>query len=665
MSEPASSVGLDWLVTGAAPEAPLPERLAWLEAVVAWIRTRGEGATPETRLRFLLQVLQRNPDSRQKVARTLRATLAELSSVALLCETGLPRAHAFLQELGGRLAAKLLPAPPVAPDLSTLFTRLFPRAEDADWVANLPRPVREDLLELLRDGADGTDADPWRAQQRDIEDAVLVLASDVQAIGLSWRVRRRVAAARPRDTPFAGLSHAAAEWLGAVPGSPDRTAARSTVASNVARCRRAIADAMGHLESYGVSTDLVYTLERARLSLKRMEELLMLTDASASGDGTIVRFVARLIRANAEHRSVVILLRENGRLLARRVVESAERTGEHYLTRDAPEYRAMVLSAAIGGAITGFTVLVKLTVTGRGLPPFVEGLLASINYALSFVAIHLLHGTLATKQPATTAATLAARLSARHRRGKLRQFVDEVASLVRSQIAAITGNLLLVVPCAMALQLVWLLIGGGHVPDAAHAQGYVDSLSLLGATPIYAAVTGALLWLSAIIAGWFENWARYRRLPEAVAASPFVQRWLGPRRAAAVAGGIERNVAALGGNISLGLLLGMTPEIVHFFGIPLEVRHVTLATGQLALASYTLGSSVLVSAAFWWAVAGIAVTGFMNLTVSFCLALWVAIRSTPAGVVSRRRLWRAVISGLGQRPRDFLLPPRTAVMTAD
>jgi hypothetical protein len=349
---------------------------------------------------------------------------------------------------------------------------------------------------------------------------------------------------------------------------------------------------MTHLESYGVSTDLVYTLERARLALKRMDRIVEIFTSPALDRPEVARFAAQLIRANAAQDSLKTLLRENGRLLARRVVESARRTGEHYLTRDAGEYRAMLWSAAIGGAITGLTVMVKMAVSGHGLPPFIEGVVASTNYALSFVAIHLLHGTLATKQPAMTAASLAAKLNAAHRRHKLTEFVDEVASLVRSQMAAIAGNLALVVPAALLVQSLLLLVGVGHLPDEAHARTYIDSLSVFGATPIYAAFTGVLLWLSAVIAGWFENWATYRRLPEAIAAAPRLVDRFGAERARAFAGGIERNVAALGGNIALGVLLGMTPQIATFFGLPLDVRHVTLSTGQLALASFTLGSDV-------------------------------------------------------------------------
>jgi site-specific recombinase len=198
------------------------------------------------------------------------------------------------------------------------------------------------------------------------------------------------------------------------------------------------------------------------------------------------------------------------------------------------------------------------------------------------------------------------------------------------------------------------------VTGAGHAPKYIEGLSPLGLAPLYAAFTGVLLWLSAVIAGWFENWATYRRLPEAIAAAPRLVARYGPERAKAIAGGVERNVAALGGNVALGVLLGMAPQVALFFGLPLDVRHVTLSTGQLALASFALGPAVFSTGMFWLAVAGIGVIGFLNLTVSFGLAMWVAIRSTGAGAVSRRRLRRAVLARLLSRPRDFLLPPRAA-----
>jgi site-specific recombinase len=657
-------VGIDWLVAGARADAPLADRVAWLEQLVAWVRGRGraamvDGPSPATRLRFFLQVLERHPEHRADVARLVRETLREMDAVGLLCDTGLPRGGAFFQELAGRLSAKLFPNPPAPDDLAALFRRVFPNSADADWVATLPAATLTGIRTLLTGEGDAAAA-PFAGLARDAADALVILASHVQAIGLSHRVRQRTAQERPLDSPFAGLSSATYAYVESVRGTPEFDEAQSALRSHLARCGRSLALVTEHLENYGVSIDLVYQLERARLSLERMEALVELAALRGVDPTAAARFTAALIRANAAQASVRALVSENSVLLTRRIVESARRTGEHYITRDGSEYRAMLWSAAIGGTVTGGTVIFKLLTSGHGLPPFLEGLVASTNYALSFVLIHFLHGTLATKQPAMTAATMAEHLNRARERGRLRGFVGEVAGLVRSQVAAILGNLTLVIPAALLLQALLLLVGFGHLPSPERARKYIDDLSLFGPTPFYAALTGVLLWLSALFAGWFENWATYRRLPEAIARSRTVVRSFGAERAARIATVLENNVAALGGNVSLGFLLGMVPVIALFFGLPIEVRHVTLSTGQLALASWSHGAGVFAIAPFWLAVAGIVVIGFMNLTVSFTLALVVAIWSTGRGAVSRRRLVRAVLAHLLTSPRDFLLPPRTA-----
>jgi site-specific recombinase len=669
-------VGIDWLVAGARGDAPLAEQVEWLEQFCGWLRAgrgsgsvavegeadgNGRGASPATRLRFFLGVLERHPDRRVAVGQLLRATMREMDGIGLMCDTGLPRGTAFFQELAGRIAMKLLPTPPAPNDLGALFGRLFPDERDAQWIATLPAATLDGLVALFHVGDESPGAGPWSRLGRDADDALVILASHVQAIGMSQRVRQRTSAERPLDSPFAGLSAAVHEFVEMPNTGPEFVAAHAAVKSHIARCVRALMDVASHLSSYGLSIDLVYQVERARLSLERMEDLAGLRAAAIDTVDTVAsaHFAASLIRANAAQRSIKALLAENTMLMTRRIVESARKTGDHYITRDGAEYRAMLVSAAVGGAVTGATVIVKIVTVGHGLPPFLEGLVASANYALSFVLIHFLHGTLATKQPAMTAATLAEHLNAAHRKGQLRGFVAEVAGLVRSQVAAIAGNLLLVVPAALLLQALLLAIGVGHLPRPEESMHYVEGLSLWSATPLFAALTGVLLWLSAVCAGWFENWATYRHLPEAIGQSRAVRRWLGDAGAARFAAIVDNNLAALGGNVSLGILLGMLPVVALFFGPPLEVRHVTLSTGQLALASWSHGPGIFALAAFWWAVVGIGVIGFLNLTVSFALALWVAIRSTGRGVVSRRRLRRAVLAHLVASPRDFLLPPRT------
>ena len=47
------------------------------------------------------------------------------------------------------------------------------------------------------------------------------------------------------------------------------------------------------------------------------------------------------------------LLARHYSLLARKVAERSAETGEHYITRDRAEYRAMLRAAAGGGAVLG------------------------------------------------------------------------------------------------------------------------------------------------------------------------------------------------------------------------------------------------------------------------------------------------------------------------
>jgi len=105
-------------------------------------------------------------------------------------------------------------------------------------------------------------------------------------------------------------------------------------------------------------------------------------------------------------------------------------------------------------------------------------------------------------------------------------------------------------------------------------------------------------------------------------------------------------------------MLGIVPVVALFFGLPLEVRHVTLSTGQLAAAVGNDGLALLGQAPFWWCVAGIAVTALLNLSVSFLMAFRVALRSRGIRLADRSRIYRAIRARLRRAPLSFIWPPR-------
>jgi site-specific recombinase len=187
----------------------------------------------------------------------------------------------------------------------------------------------------------------------------------------------------------------------------------------------------------------------------------------------------------------------------------------------------------------------------------------------------------------------------------------------------------------------------------------LHSLTLLGPTALFAAFTGVLLFASSLIAGWVENWFVYHRLDSALAHHPGIVARLGASRAQRWSIWWRGNISGVAANVSLGLLLGLVPVVLAFVGIPLDVRHVTLGTGQLAAAASTLGWHILAEPAFWWCVAGLAATGaLINLGVSFWLALKVALRSRGIRVAERQRIGQALRWRLRSAPLSFLLPPR-------
>jgi site-specific recombinase len=66
-----------------------------------------------------------------------------------------------------------------------------------------------------------------------------------------------------------------------------------------------------------------------------------------------------------------------------------------------------VHSAAGGRLLAAFTAAIKFLLAKLTLAPFFASLLAALNYVGSFMLIQLLGFTLATQQPAVTAAALA------------------------------------------------------------------------------------------------------------------------------------------------------------------------------------------------------------------------------------------------------------------
>jgi site-specific recombinase len=650
------------LVNAADARAGLAERHLWLVRLVEWLRHAGDRTElsngtplPVVRLRHFLQVLEQQPAVAERVHGMLQAFWRDIDSAALLADFGFGARASLRSELSSRVAQHVLPGTPDTADLASLFTLLFEPA-DAAWIAAIDHDTLVRTAALLSNGGD--------AGRGTVLHAITMLASAVRAAGFSPLLRQRMDTMLREEEPFhqlAGVTEALRQAL--LDGRQAEALAHANLLrAMLDRCLRAAATVTTHLEAYGVSVDIVYELDQLRWRVRRIEKLLALVLAPHPA-GEARQVLLGLLKAMEERRGIRRLLARHYSLLARLVTERSAETGSHYITRDRSEYRDMLRRAFGGGLVIAGTTFIKFLVLAVGFSAFWSGFWAGANYALSFVLVMLLHWTVATKQPAMTAPAMAACLPSAgddDSDAAIETFVDRVTQLIRSQAAGIFGNIAACGPLVILVQWLTGLLFGAPLVGEKQAEYVLHSLTLLGPTALFAAFTGVLLFASSLVAGWAENWFVYHRLDSAIAWNPRIVARLGSSRARRWATWLRANVSGLAANISLGMMLGLVPAILGFLGIPLDVRHVTLATGQLGAALGALGPALLTESAFWWCVAGIAVTGVLNLTVSFWLAFKVAVRSRGLALKQRDRVREAVWRRLRTAPLSFLWPPKSA-----
>ena len=652
-------------------DAPLVQRHIWLIALLRWVRGSGRSAqAAAARVDIFLDVMDVRPALAEHLRRWWQKLMDTVDDATLLSDYGFASRNAFVSELVERLHRKLLPATPETADAGELFTLVLPDKLDAQWIAALSPATLERLAALLTLPAHGQAPHAplglthWQAS---LIEAITFCTSNIRAVGFSPEIRLRMRTPARADSPFHTLSNdfetLRDAWWDLHCNEPEPDAAQlladaaTQFKAKLEACRQAAASVYTHLDSHGISMDLVFRLRQLRervLRIRALLDCLMGEDPLANS----AKLLSHLASVGQDQRSLGVLLSSNTSLLAAKVAERSSETGEHYITRNAKEYRAMLGQAAGGGALTAGTTALKFAILAVGLSAFWSGFWAGVMYAASFVLIQLLHFTLATKQPAMTAPAMAAKLKDISDPSAVESFVDEVTHLVRSQFAAVLGNVVVVFPVVLALSAAMQAVLGRPMIDAASADHVLHSLTLLGPCLLFAAFTGVLLFSSSIIAGWVENWFVLHRLDSAIRYNPAISRALGAARADAYAQFMRDQVSGLAANISLGFMLGLIPAVLAFLGLHLDVRHVTLSAGQLGAACASLGLEVVHLPALWWAAASIPFIGMLNVGVSFYLAFRVALTAHNVSGLDRAHIRRAIGQRLRRAPGSFLWPTR-------
>lgn len=568
----------------------------------------------------------------------------------------------FFAEMRRRIAHKILPDAIDSAYLIDLFALFFNRAGDDVWVNAVPDDVWVELIMAMRfDLADRALADGC---QQNLFAATQVLSYRIAALGLEPELLRNHPELEQHTSPFVMQQSELAEILSVQAAEAGQIDIKHVLVM-LDQCKSVVAKIRRNSAQTGTSINLTQLLQRMLKQIARLEELLNILNNFQQGqpaETEIVQLFKALVYSECHKNDLHEHWQESMEMMAVRVTENASRTGEHYITENRSEYFALMRSAMGAGIIIGIMAMIKIMLAAHHFAPLTEGIFFALNYGLGFMLIHILHFTVATKQPAMTAAAIAATIdnASDSKSKEMDNLVAMIANTMRSQFIAIFGNVVVVIPVAMLLA--WAMLHYTSQPfvttDKAHELlASIDPLH--SGSLVYAAIAGVCLFLSGLLAGYHDNLAVYNNIPQRLRAVQWLQKLLGAARLERVANYVENNLGALAGNFYFGCMLGGMSTLGVLLGLPIDIRHITFSSAFVGFASVSL-DFMLSWQAVAYAALGLVLIGLINLAVSFGLALYVAMKSRKVQFNQWRTLVKSLAKRLNEHPGEFILPPKAS-----
>jgi site-specific recombinase len=556
---------------------------------------------------------------------------------SLLTQTGLSKPHGFIRELGSRILEKIIPRHSKRPNFKDLLFFIFPNEYDAQFLQTLPLKEYNSFLTIfdpkLQSSEKGVEFLKDKFSKK-IIDSLVILSAEALIISESPLIRDiRWNFSNNLDDhhPFLELNKFLHQFEYGLKTYSDSSKQQNIKEEFLDIYKKCLLDLNGisdHLEGGGLSADLVYQIEVLGLYLERINSLVNLcyfTENKKSYSKNL-DFFSLLTLDEQKRRSTRVLLEENIHFLARKIVDHAGEKGDDYIARNSRQSLTLFKAALGAGFVTAFTTLFKSILHHLNTAFFFQGFFAALNYSGSFILMQFLHLTLATKQPAMTAASLARRMN--QKKNNFLELKKEIKNVLKSQALAALGNISAVIPTCYFLLLAWELIFQTKFMDRNDAILLVKAHNPFESLTIfYALLTGVFLSSTGIIHGWVENWMIFRGVPQLLSDSFLVESFLSLERRKKLSLWLEKNLASVVANIALGILLAFSPIFGKIFGLPLEVRHVTLSAGSLTLALASLPYQDITPSLFFSCVSGVLFILIGNILTSFALSMWLALKS--------------------------------------
>jgi site-specific recombinase len=616
------------------------------------------------RITLLIGILESSAELKCAFRQAVLHLLGSRRSVVLLATVGIYPETGLFSETNRKISQQLLPDVDDGVQLDHLLALIF-RRSDAEWILAIPEELWRALLEITNfvEARESPEAAQLKA---DFLEALRVVAHRVAAAGLDPEMLRLLPELGNHASPFLAVCEEVLAELRKGASSPCSFDERH-IQVLLDQSRNTIRQLRRKAQSDGASFALTFRLRRLSQHIDRLERMVsMLARISraeyAACYEKIAVFVPEILLEICGRNDLGRFWRENTELVALRVTENAGKSGEHYITETRSEYLAMLRAAAGGGVVIALMAAVKIAIGKAHLAPLAEVLMICLNYGIGFVLIHLLHFVVATKQPAMTANAIAAVIGDVEDGGRRKQrdfsaLVVLIARTVRTQLVAILGNIGLAIPIAVLCGYLYFAVTGVHFVDPVKANSLLaDIQPFSSGALVFAAIAGVCLFLAGLIAGYYDNLCSYNRIPQRLFQLHWPTRLFGKERWQLFTNYVGNNLGAMAGNFFFGFLLGGVSGLGMLLSLPLDIRHIAFSSANWGYAltglEFGVGWKILLFSGL-----GVLLIGFMNLLVSFYLAIWIALKSRSIQTVQHKEIYASVWQGFRKRSRDFFLPP--------
>lgn len=617
-------------------------------------------------IQLLIEYLKENPSKLIFFKEYLEVIFSNKKITRMLSNSGILQDSDFLFEIKKRIFAKLLPHQPEKDTLEYVLNQVFYKDTDSIWINKISKNEIFELFELLN-FKDIYFSVEDLSPLREMMSAMTLISQRMSGRAMEDDVLKMVPEYEQYESPFAAFEKELLQIESTIKTNSlhyitDTDINYKQLVVLHRQCEDYVEQAFKNSSKFGISLKVNQSLLRIRQQLDRLKNLfpfLIVSDSFSKIENSINLF-KQLVQLNCIKNNVSQLINQSTQLISYEITQHTAKTGEHYITESRKEYFGMFKSALGGGFIVGILCVIKMFFSQAETSNFGHAFLYSLNYSLGFIAIYLFGFTLATKQPAMTASTIIQVLendsnASGNSKNKHKAFAQLFARLFRSQFIAFVGNILMAFPVSLGIIFSLDVFFEYNFAEVGAAKFITDLNPILSLSIFHAAIAGFFLFLSGIISGNVSNKNKHHKVYYRLQEHPVLKKAFGISRTIRISKWFESNWAGIVSNAWLGIFLGSTASLGLFFGLNLDIRHITFASGNFALGVYG-NHFLLTNWTIFWSVFGIGIIGFVNFMVSFLLSLGLAFRSRNIPVqqlfIMNKAIWKHFI----KKPLSFFIP---------